>query len=106
MLIALLRLVTFMGMLSCLLSMLMVLVVLHRKLTGGIGIEGWTTVVILISFFSGLIMLSLGIMGEYMSRILSEVRGGPPFLIREQLMGSQAGSVPTPSISSFQENTH
>jgi glycosyltransferase involved in cell wall biosynthesis len=101
-----LRLVTFMGLLSCLFSMLMVLVVLLRKLTGGIGIEGWTTVVILISFFSGLIMLSLGIMGEYMSRILREVRGGPPFLIREQLMGSQAGTVSTPSISGLKENTH
>jgi glycosyltransferase involved in cell wall biosynthesis len=85
-----LRLVTFMGITFCALSLLMVLVVLIRYLTGTINVAGWTTVVILISFFSGVIMLSLGIMGEYMSRIISEVRGSPPFLIREQRVGGQS----------------
>ena len=82
-----LRLVTFMGIVFCALSLLMVLTVLIRALTGDIGVPGWATVVILVSFFSGIIMLSLGIIGEYLARIMREVRGSPPYLIREQRVG-------------------
>ena len=99
-----LRLVTFMGIVFCALSLVMVLVVLIQKLTGNISIAGWTTVVILISFFSGVIMLSLGIMGEYLSRIISEVQGSPPYLIREQQTGGQ--TCPTPSKQSAELQEH
>jgi glycosyltransferase involved in cell wall biosynthesis len=80
-----LRFVTLMGLVFCALSLLMVAYVLFRKLTGDIGVAGWTTVVILVSFFSGMIMLSLGIIGEYLSRIMREVRGNPPYLIRDEI---------------------
>ena len=65
---------------------------------------GWTTVVILISFFSGVIMLSLGIIGEYMSRIIREVRGSPTYLIREQRVGGQTGPTPSTQSAEIQEN--
>lgn len=98
-----LRLVTFMGIVFCALSLVMVLVVLIQKLTGNIGIPGWTTVVILVSFFSGVIMLSLGIIGEYLARIIREVRGSPPYLIREQRVGGRTCPAPTQS-AELQEN--
>jgi dolichol-phosphate mannosyltransferase/undecaprenyl-phosphate 4-deoxy-4-formamido-L-arabinose transferase len=52
---------------------------------GGIGVPGWTTVVVLVCFFSGIILLSMGIFGEYMVRILREVRGAPRYVERERL---------------------
>lgn len=99
-----LRLVTFMGVVFCLLSLVMVLVVLIQKLTGNITVAGWTTVVILISFFSGVILLSLGIMGEYLSRIIREVRGSPPCLIREQRTGGHTSPEPPTQSAELPEN--
>ena len=63
---------------------------LYDYATGAIGVAGWTSVVVLLSFFAGLILLSLGIFGEYMVRILREVRGTPPYVERERI-GHQEG---------------
>lgn len=43
--------------------------------------EGWTTIVILLSIFSGFILTALGIIGEYIWRIYLEVRKGPIYTI-------------------------
>jgi polyisoprenyl-phosphate glycosyltransferase len=84
-----LRLVSYTGVGLCALSLLMVLSVLIGKLAGSIGVAGWTTVVILISFFCGVILLSLGIMGEYLARILREVQGRPQYVVRQSLVGGR-----------------
>lgn len=46
---------------------------------------GWPTIVVLISFFSGLILMSLGILGEYIWRIYEDVRCRPRFIIDKML---------------------
>lgn len=43
---------------------------------------GWTSTVVIVAFFSGLILLSLGIMAEYIYRIFEEVKARPGFLIK------------------------
>jgi len=78
-----LRAVSLLGMGICLLSAVLVVFFLYRYFTGQIGVAGWTTVVIMISFFSGVILLSLGVIGEYIVRILREVRGAPRYVERE-----------------------
>jgi len=55
---------------------------LLRFLFGYITIPGWTTVIIMINIYSGLILLSIGIIGEYLIRILNEVNGNPNYVIR------------------------
>ena len=45
---------------------------------------GWTSTVLIVSFFSGLILLSLGIIAEYISRIFDEVKGRPGYLIKDK----------------------
>jgi hypothetical protein len=49
-----------------------------------ITVEGWMTLILLLLFFSGSIMFSLGIIGEYLLRIVQEVRKTPQYLIREK----------------------
>lgn len=49
---------------------------------GYILVPGWTTIVLLISFYAGLILLSIAVIGEYVIRILSEVSGNPRYCIR------------------------
>lgn len=52
--------------------------ILHLDLTPGLS---WT--VVLITFFSGVQLLSLGIMGEYIGRIYEEVKKRPMYIIEE-----------------------
>ena len=56
--------------------------VLYQKITGVITVPGWTTVVILLAFISGFSQLSLGILGEYVVRMLKEVQGEPRYVVR------------------------
>jgi hypothetical protein len=51
-----------------------------------ITVPGWMTLVLLVLFFSGSIMFSLGIIGEYLLRIVQEVRWRPQYLIRDKEM--------------------
>lgn len=46
-------------------------------------IEGWTTVVVLIILFSGLILITLGIVGEYIGRMYLAVNNKPQYAISE-----------------------
>ena len=88
-----LRAVTVMGLAICFLGAVFVVNVLVRYMLGRIGVPGWTTVVILVSFFSGITLLSLGIIGEYMVRVLREVRGAPRYIEREMIGRSAACKV-------------
>jgi glycosyltransferase involved in cell wall biosynthesis len=45
---------------------------------------GWTSTIIIVSFFSGLILFSLGIIAEYIWRIYEEVKDRPGFIIKNK----------------------
>lgn len=53
-------------------------------LVGIITVSGWTTLVLLILFFSGTIMFSMGIIGEYLLRILQELSRTPQYVIKDK----------------------
>lgn len=69
-----LRLIAGLGIATAMLSAIMVLGTLVRYFTTGFGVPGWATLVILITFFSGMILLSLGVIGEYLLRVLRELQ--------------------------------
>ena len=50
---------------------------------GNITVAGFTTLVLIISFFSGAIMLSIGIVGKYIGKIVKESIGFPAYLVRD-----------------------
>ena len=80
-----LKLVTSIGVLAALGSVVLALYYLIRYWLGD-GIKentGFMTQVLLINFFGGLTLLSVGLLGEYVIRIMDEVRGRPRFLIKE-----------------------
>ena len=84
-----LRAIFVAGMAACGLSVVLIGKFLYEYSTGAAGAAEWTTVVALLSFFAGLILLSLGIFGEYLVRILREVRGAPPYVERERIRGGE-----------------
>ena len=77
-----LRVVGVVGNLCCMFSIVMVIYYLIRYFTNGISMSGFTTIVILILFFSGVIMFSISIVGKYLIRILTEARKDQLYTIR------------------------
>jgi dolichol-phosphate mannosyltransferase/undecaprenyl-phosphate 4-deoxy-4-formamido-L-arabinose transferase len=67
------------------LSLVLIVKFIWDYLRGTTGVAGWTSTIVLLCFFAGLILLALGIFGEYMVRILREVRGAPPYVERERI---------------------
>lgn len=56
-----------------------------KKITSGIAVSGYASLIIAIFFLSGVILLSLGIVGDYIFRIYQEVLDRPLFLIDEAI---------------------
>mgnify|MGYP001007971443 CR=1 FL=1 len=48
-----------------------------------VGVSGWTTIVVSLMLFSGLQLMSLGVLGEYLGRVFDEVKQRPLYLIAE-----------------------
>ena len=76
-----LQLVTVMGMVSILFSVVLFIQTFVKYLSGT-AVEGFTTVILLILVIGGFLMLSLGIIGHYIARIYEEVKGCPKYIIR------------------------
>ena len=76
-----LQLVTVMGMISILFSVVLFIQTFAKYLSGT-AVEGFTTVILLILVIGGFLMLSLGIIGHYIARIYEEVKGRPKYIIR------------------------
>lgn len=77
-----LQLVTIMGMVSIIFSLILGIQTLVKYLMGT-AVEGFTTVILLVLIIGGFIMLSLGIIGHYLARIYEEVKGRPKYIIRQ-----------------------
>lgn len=75
-----LQMVTVMGMVSILFSIILFVQTLVKFLCGT-AVEGFTTVILLILIIGGFLMLSLGIIGHYIARIYEEVKGRPKYII-------------------------
>ncbi len=78
-----LQMITMMGVVSILFSIVLGLQTLIKYLAGT-AVEGFTTVILLILIIGGFIMISLGIIGHYLARIYEEVKGRPRYIIRER----------------------
>lgn len=79
-----LRLVSYVGITAAVGSFALTMYYLLKYLFGGIVVPGFMTQVILIIFFGGMTLLSIGLIGEYLIRIIDEVRGAPRFVIRAE----------------------
>jgi polyisoprenyl-phosphate glycosyltransferase len=75
------------GLVLSLLSFLFALFTLIRYFAGDIGVSGYTSIIISISFFSGIIMMILGIVGLYVGKIFEGVKSRPLYLIDKKVNG-------------------
>ena len=71
------------GLLSFLLSFFGMLFVIIRKLTIGGSIAGWASIVSIILFMGGHQLLTIGIIGKYVSKIFLETKKRPVYIVKE-----------------------
>lgn len=81
--IAPLRFSSLLGMLVSLIAFVYLIYVIIKTIVYGDVVQGYPTLVTLILFFSGVQLLSLGIIGEYLGRIFYETKKRPVYVIRE-----------------------
>lgn len=80
-----LRVATWLGLTVSAFSFLLGLYFIFLKLTGtGFEIRGWASTVVIILFLGGVQLLTIGIIGEYLSRIYDEVKQRPKFVVAAQ----------------------
>lgn len=76
-----LRLITLMGMFSIALAGAITVYALYQKLTSQVPVQGWTSLVIVVAFFSGCILTALGVIAEYLAVTMSILMGKPLYVV-------------------------
>lgn len=80
-----LKLSAYVGFISAIVSLVYLVVVIVQKLVFGIDVPGYATIVVLVLFLGGLQLFSLGILGEYISKIFVQVKNRPIYVLKEHL---------------------
>ena len=83
------RVMSILGVVFFIFSIILGIECLIEKFTVGVPILGWTSLMCVILFSSGLNFLILGILGEYIWRTLDASRKRPPFIIEEFTKGKK-----------------
>jgi polyisoprenyl-phosphate glycosyltransferase len=83
------KVITSLGVFFSLFSLGIIVFYIYIRLFGnhkfwGEVMPGWTSSIVIISFFSGIILFSLGIIAEYIWRIFEEVKNRPGYIIKEK----------------------
>ena len=74
----------FMGILAIFAALFLIAFIVIRRLVFGDPVQGWASTVCIIVFLSGIQLFSLGISGLYISKIYTEVKNRPLFIIRKE----------------------
>ena len=77
------------GILALMVSLLLASFVLYHKLVSGLAVKAWASNLITSTFFGGLNLFGIGIIGEYISRIYNEVRGRPKYIVDRIVNGDK-----------------
>jgi len=90
-----LRVATFVGMLAAASGFLFAIVLVVRYFLFGFALAGYASTMVTILFFNGIIMMLIGLVGEYVGRIYISINNSPQYVIREVIKGGTppAGTV-------------
>lgn len=77
------RFMSTVGIICAIIAFIWIIEVIVERLVVGTPIAGWASLMCLVLFSTGLILLMLGILGEYLWRTLDAGRKRPPFIIDE-----------------------
>ena len=80
-----LKLATYIGFMISVFAITYALSIALRTLIFGADVPGFPTLVVSVMFFSGIQLIFLGVIGEYVGRIFAEVKRRPLYLIAEEV---------------------
>lgn len=80
-----LAIASVLGVLFCFLAVVLIIVTVIRTLIFGDPTSGWPSMVCIISLLSGVQLLCIGIVGQYLSKTYMEVKRRPIYLVKEEL---------------------
>lgn len=80
-----LRVWTYAGLILSFMSLSYLLFVITKTLVFGVDLPGYASLVSIILFFSGINLIGLGILGEYLGRVFIEVKQRPVYLIKRKI---------------------
>ena len=80
-----LRVWSYLGGIIAILSLIYAVFVVIRTLMFGVQVPGYASMMVAVLFLGGLQLLSLGILGEYVGRILVETKQRPLYVVREEI---------------------
>jgi dolichol-phosphate mannosyltransferase len=75
------RFVSGIGVVFCICAVIVAIEAIIEKITIGTPILGWASLMCVVCLASGVIMLTLGVLGEYIWRTLDASRNRPPYII-------------------------
>ena len=74
---------SIMGLLFFLVSVIMIIFIIVKTLTFGDPVAGWPSLVCIIFFVSGVQLFSIGVIGQYLSKLYLEVKNRPVYIVKE-----------------------
>jgi len=89
-----LRVWTGVGLVIAFLSLLYAAFIAVRTFVYGADVAGWATLTVAVFFFGGVQLLSIGILGEYLGRVFSEVKARPNYIEAEDVVSDLISPVP------------
>lgn len=78
-----LRIAMYIGVLTACLSVIAILTIIISKLVNPNVAVGWSSTMVVLCFFSGLILFFIGLIGEYIGRIYLAINSEPPYIVRD-----------------------
>lgn len=88
-----LKLSSYVGFLSSFVSIIYLILVVIKRLVFGVDVPGYASIVVLLLFIGGLQLLSLGIVGEYLSKVYDQVKNRPVYILKEHLIVDKEKSI-------------
>lgn len=76
---------SYIGAVISVLAFFYAIFLLFYKLILGIDVPGYASLMVVVLFFGGVQLITLGIVGEYLARVYNEVKGRPLYLVRDQI---------------------
>lgn len=83
-----LRAITLLGITASALSLLMLLWVLITRVFTANAVPGWTSILLPLLFIGSVQLLSLGVIGEYLAKLYTEVKKRPRYHVSDRVTGS------------------
>src|SRR3989344_3909338 len=82
-----LRIAIYVGILASIIGIVGIIYAIYRRLflPSAYWVPGWTATFVAIMFFGGVQLITIGIIGEYIGKIYSEIQGRPQYLVKEKV---------------------